>query len=108
MTENHDIPAHLIPDEETVVGASDDEIELNESLDADHWAYIEEPDDGKCPYCGNYYKYTTKASQVSPVGDIDPIDKVDHNYIYQFNHNEMRNQVSLYCSPHNDEHPKRV
>ena len=64
MTENHDIPAHLIPSEKTVLAASEEEKELNEELDTERWVYTEAPDDKVCPYCGKEYKRTNFASNV--------------------------------------------
>jgi len=66
MTEKHDIPAHMMPSgEENVLSASDEEKELNEALDTPKWVYKQEPDDGRCPYCGKEYEYSTNASQVT-------------------------------------------
>jgi hypothetical protein len=86
MTEKHDIPAHLIPSEDTVIAASDDEIQLNKELDTERWVYKESPEDGLCPYCGKEYHHTTDASQVVSKGVCPyPVNK-HGDFIIKFVH----------------------
>jgi hypothetical protein len=86
MSQKHDIPEHLIPSEDTVLAASEEEIGLNESLDTPKWVYAEEPDDGRCPYCGKEYLSATSASQVVSKG-VCPYPVEEHgDFIISFVH----------------------
>lgn len=107
---NHDIPEHLIPAQETVVGASEEEIKLNESLDTDRWVYTEEPDDGLCPYCGCEYKRASWASNHVDAGKgVCPYDTSISDFIVDFVHSENRDRytgtrsVGAFCSPAYDD-----
>lgn len=104
--QNHKIPDHLIPAQETVIGASEEEKELNESLATPKWVYTEEPDDGLCPYCGCEYKRLTWAEQVvSGSKGICPYDTSISDFITKFVHKNRRgrdgriNGATCFCSP---------
>ena len=106
---NHGIPLHLIPAENQVLTENDVEKELNEHFgDCENWIYTEEPDDGKCPYCGNEYVDVTYASNVSDARTgVCPYDTTLCDYIVNFNHqyNHSKSGVrstACYCSPEHE------
>lgn len=101
----HDIPAHLIPSEDVIFSASEEERELNEQLDTDRWVYTEEPDDGLCPYCGKEYKRASFASQHLSKGVCPyPVEELG-DFILQFVHKEggFRSGRTYFCSPEYEE-----
>lgn len=98
MTENHDIPEHLIPAGEHVVAGEEEtdriehENELGEKLGTGKHVYTEEPDDNRCPYCGKKYDSVTFASRVQSGGKgVCPYPVEEHgDFIVSFQHGEQR------------------
>lgn len=108
--ENHDIPDHLIPDDDTVIAANAEEKRLNKELDTERWAYTEEPDDGECPYCGNEYERVSWASNVEDARKgVCPYDTSVSDFIVKFVHSyrdgdaDGVRSVQCFCGPaHSD------
>jgi hypothetical protein len=104
-----DVPAHLLPAGDQIIGAGDDERKLNQQLDTGRWAYIMEPDDGICPYCGNPYKRASWASRHEDARTgVCPYDVSVSDFIVQFVHQESRHPdgartVDCFCSPEYDD-----
>lgn len=108
--EHHDIPPHLIPSEETVLAADDEEKELNKQLDTEKWVYTEEPDDGLCPYCGCEYERASWASRVKDgTKGICPYDTSISDFIIKFVHKTNVDRVTgtrsvgCFCSPEHED-----
>jgi len=94
----HEIPGHLIPADDTVVGADDDERKLNESLETDRWVYTEEPEDGLCPYCECEYERASWASRVTDAGKgVCPYVTSISDFIVQFVHATRGGSLDAKC-----------
>lgn len=105
--EHHDIPDHLLPQEQHVLTDDDAEVALNENFDTDRTVYAREPKDGKCPYCGLEYERVTWASNVRD-SRLDacpyPVEKYG-DFIVQFVHastpgdDVVAGTIDVFCSP---------
>jgi hypothetical protein len=110
---NHDIPDHLIPAEETVIAASDEEKELNKTLETDRWVFTEKPDDGLCPYCGCEYESVSWASRTKDATKgVCPYDTSISDFIVQYVHSYVNpprsglpsaGSVQCFCGPAYDD-----
>lgn len=114
--EHHNVPEYLIPDEQTILAASEAERKLNKQLDTERWVYTSEPDDGKCPYCGCEYIRASWASRHEhATKGVCPYDTSISDFIVQFIHNQRHHEyhgwvngepgtipatsVSCFCGP---------
>jgi hypothetical protein len=105
IDESHDIPAHLIPSDETVIADGPDEEQVNEELETERWVYVDEPAGDACPYCGKAYDGVTYASRVKrAVGRVCPypVEEVG-DFITKFHHGVKFSTVEGWANGERDE-----
>lgn len=112
MTEDtHDIPAHLMPEDDKIVAEPENraEAEINAKVDFPKWVHTSEPEARRCPYCGDHYRHVMWASNVHDHVGRPVYDTSETDFIIRFVHADrpynnpyVRGRHKQYCSPRVD------